>query len=116
GPDAVRDRMENSEAVLLLTSPDLWRKIAHLRPQLPALKHVVHVQHGEHVQAGDGILSYNDLMDAASEQAEIEPTGLEDLAIMHYTSGTTGKPKGAVHVHQAVWGHYATGKYVLDFH
>ena len=35
---------------------------------------------------------------------------------MHYTSGTTGKPKGAVHVHQAVWGHYATGKYVLDLH
>ena len=35
---------------------------------------------------------------------------------MHYTSGTTGKPKGAAHVHQAVWGHYATGKYVLDLH
>ncbi|HEY5640639.1 MAG TPA: AMP-binding protein, partial [Dehalococcoidia bacterium] len=50
------------------------------------------------------------------DTAAIEPTGLEDPAIMHYTSGTTGKPKGAVHVHQAVWGHYATGKYVLDLH
>ncbi len=35
---------------------------------------------------------------------------------MHYTSGTTGKPKGAAHAHRAVYGHYATGKYVLDFH
>ena len=35
---------------------------------------------------------------------------------MHYTSGTTGKPKGAAHVHQAIIGHYATGKYVLDLH
>ena len=52
----------------------------------------------------------------STDQLEIERTGLEDLAIMHYTSGTTGKPKGAVHVHQAVWGHYATGKYVLDLH
>jgi acetyl-CoA synthetase len=116
GPAAVKDRMENSGAVVLLTSPDLWRKIAHIRPELPALKHVIHVQHNARVEASEGILSFNDLMDAASDVAEIEPTGLEDRAIMHYTSGTTGKPKGAVHVHNAVWGYYATGKYVLDFH
>ncbi|HWC30178.1 MAG TPA: AMP-binding protein, partial [Dehalococcoidia bacterium] len=116
GPDAVRDRMENSGAVLLLTSPDLWRKIAEIRNELPALKHVVHVQHGTRIAASEGILSYDDLMDSASDSAAIEKTGLEDRAIMHYTSGTTGKPKGAVHVHQAVWGHYATGKYVLDLH
>ena len=35
---------------------------------------------------------------------------------MHYTSGTTGKPKGAAHVHNAIIGQYATGKYVLDLH
>jgi len=116
GPDAVKDRMENAGAVLLLTSPDLWRKIAAIRGDLPALKDVVHVQHGTRIQASAGILSFDDLMDAADEDASIEQTGLEDPAIMHYTSGTTGKPKGAVHVHQAVWGHYATGKYVLDLH
>jgi len=116
GPDAVKDRLDNAGAVLLLTSPDLWRKIAHIRSALPNLKHVVHVQHGTRIQASEGILSYNDLMDAAPDQTQIERTGLEDRAIMHYTSGTTGKPKGAVHVHNAVWGHYATGKFVLDFH
>jgi acetyl-CoA synthetase len=116
GPEAVKDRMENAGAVLLLTSPDLWRKIASISGDLPALKHVVHVQHGARIQSSDGILSWDDLMDAASDESAIEQTGLEDPAIMHYTSGTTGKPKGAVHVHQAVWGHYATGKYVLDLH
>jgi len=116
GPDAVKDRLADSGAVLLLTSPDLWRKVAQIRPDLPDLKHVVHVQHGKRVQAAEGILSWDDLMDAAPDAAEIERTGLEDYAIMHYTSGTTGKPKGAAHVHQAVWGHYATGKYVLDLH
>ena len=35
---------------------------------------------------------------------------------MHYTSGTTGKPKGAAHVHMAIMGHYATAKHVLDIH
>jgi acetyl-CoA synthetase len=116
GPDAVRDRLENSEASVFLTSPHLWERVGHIRPQLPALKHVIHVDHGKHVEPQEGILSYDELMRGVSDQFEIERTGLEDPAVMHYTSGTTGKPKGALHVHQAVWGHYATGKYVLDLH
>jgi acetyl-CoA synthetase len=116
GPDAVRDRLENSEAVVFLTSPHLWERVKHIRGELPALKHIIHVEHGKRVEPSDGILSYDDLISKASDQFEIEKTGLEDPAIMHYTSGTTGKPKGALHVHQAVWSHYATGKYVLDLH
>ena len=116
GPDAVRDRLADAGAVVFLTSPDLWRRVEAIRPGLPDLRHVVQVQHGKRTPASEGIVSWDDLMDAASDDFAIEPTGLEDLAIMHYTSGTTGKPKGAVHVHQAVWGHYATGKYVLDLH
>ena len=38
------------------------------------------------------------------------------MAMLHFTSGTTGMPKGAVHVHEAVLTHYITGRYVLDFH
>ncbi len=116
GPDAVRDRLADSGAVVFLTSPDLWRRVEGIRRELPELRHVVHVQHGRRTEASEGILSWDDLMDAAADTTEIERTGLEDYAIMHYTSGTTGKPKGAAHVHQAVWGHYATGKYVLDLH
>jgi acetyl-CoA synthetase len=46
----------------------------------------------------------------------IPPTAAEDMALLHFTSGTTGKPKGAVHVHEAVVAHHATGTYALDFH
>ena len=42
--------------------------------------------------------------------------GPDDYSIMHYTSGTTGKPKGAVHRHRAAIQQYATGKWVLDLH
>ena len=53
-------------------------------------------------------------MEAASEEFEIEKTSRDDFCVMHYTSGTTGKPKGVVHAHQAIIGQYATAKYVLD--
>ena len=51
-----------------------------------------------------------------SDRFDIADTGPEDMALLHFTSGTTGKPKGAVHVHGAVAHHYLTGKYALDLH
>ena len=55
-------------------------------------------------------------MSQADENFEIPPTRPEEMALLHFTSGTTGKPKGAIHVHQAVVAHHATGTYALDFH
>ena len=55
-------------------------------------------------------------MDTASEEFEIDNTSMYDYSIMHYTSGTTGKPKGAVHRHLAIVQQYLTGKWVLDLH
>jgi acetyl-CoA synthetase len=46
----------------------------------------------------------------------IPPTDPEDMSCLHFTSGTTGMPKGAVHVHKAVMVHYMTAKYALDMH
>lgn len=43
-------------------------------------------------------------------------TGPEDLALLHFTSGTTGTPKGAMHVHGAVLTHYVSSRYALDLH
>src|SRR5207344_1900464 len=44
------------------------------------------------------------------------PTAPEDMALLHFTSGTTGRPKGAIHVHEAVVTHHVTGLYALDLH
>ena len=44
------------------------------------------------------------------------PTQPDEPALLHFTSGTTGKPKGALHVHDAVVTHWATGRYALDLH
>jgi hypothetical protein len=55
-------------------------------------------------------------MKAASSEFTIPPTDPEEMALLHFTSGTTGMPKGAIHVHNAALMHYVTGKFVLDFH
>jgi acetyl-CoA synthetase len=55
-------------------------------------------------------------MAQASEEFQIQPTEPEQPALLHFTSGTTGTPKGALHVHQAVVAHNITGKFALDFH
>jgi len=113
GPDAVKDRLEDSEARVLVTSPSLKKKIADIIPELPALQKIVTVLRGKQKPDADDLL-YDELMADAADTFEVARTHKEDYAIMHYTSGTTGKPKGAAHVHEAVLGHYATGKYVLD--
>lgn len=115
GPDAVKDRLEDSEAKVLVTSPTLRRKIEEILPELPALQHIVMVK-GNDDELGPSDISYEVAMEKASETFDVVRTHREDHAIMHYTSGTTGKPKGAVHVHGAVVGHYATAKLVLDLH
>lgn len=55
-------------------------------------------------------------MEEADESVEAAPVGAEDIALLHFTSGTTGMPKGAVHVHDAVVSHSWTGWYALDCH
>jgi acetyl-CoA synthetase len=55
-------------------------------------------------------------MRAASDQFSTVATDPEDSALLHFTSGTTGTPKGAIHVHGAVVTHHATGRYALDLH
>jgi acetyl-CoA synthetase len=115
GPEPVWQRLSRGDAKVLVTTRDLYeRKVAVLRERLPGLKHILLADVDEDL--GEGALSLRKLMAAASEVFEIPATRPEDMALLHFTSGTTGMPKGAVHVHEAVLTHFATGRYVLDLH
>jgi acetyl-CoA synthetase len=115
GPEAIRDRLADASAVALVTSPSLLERVEAVRGDLPELRHVILVdREGTTRTRRAEYLSWDDAMRAAHGRLDAEPTGPEDWSIMHYTSGTTGKPKGAAHVHQAILGHYATARYVLD--
>ena len=117
GPEPICSRMSIGGAKVLLTTESLYvRKVAALRERLPELEYVILVGDAHESTSVDGTVDYLTLMDAASEQFEIEATAREDVALLHFTSGTTGTPKGAVHVHEAVVAHHITGKLALDLH
>jgi acetyl-CoA synthetase len=117
GPEPIRQRLGIGDGRVLVTTAALYkRKVADLRQSLPQLEHVLLIGTPEETSTVPGTHNFHALMAAANDQYVIQPTDPEDLALLHFTSGTTGKPKGAMHVHQAVVAHYATGTYALDFH
>ncbi|HSF33350.1 MAG TPA: acetate--CoA ligase [Candidatus Tectomicrobia bacterium] len=115
GPEPVYQRLSRGDAKVLVTTTRLYeQKVAALRPRLPQLQHVLLADVED--DPGDGLRSLPRLLRKAPSVFPIPPTEPEDVAVLHFTSGTTGMPKGAMHVHNAVLTHYVTGKYVLDFH
>jgi acetyl-CoA synthetase len=117
GPEPIRVRMASGQARVLVTTESLYRrKIAAIRAALPDLRHVLLVGDDRGPTAVAGTEDYAALMARADPRFTIEPTDPEDMALLHFTSGTTGRPKGAVHVHEAVVAHHITGRLALDFH
>ncbi len=117
GPEPIRQRLSIGDGRVLVTTATLYkRKVAELRAMLPGLRHVLLIGTAEEVRAIPNTQDFQQLMEQADDRFEIPPTDPEDLALLHFTSGTTGMPKGAMHVHQAVVAHHMTGRYALDFH
>ena len=117
GPEPIHTRLALGSGSVLVTTASLYqKKVAGLRERLPQLKHVLLVSDDGGRTAEPDTLDLATLMREAGPHFTIGPTDPEDRALLHFTSGTTGKPKGAIHVHQAVVAHHATGALALDFH
>ena len=115
GPEPIHERLSLGDARVLVTTEKLYRKkVAPLRTRLPGLKHILLVDAVAH--ASDNVWSLQEWMAGASREFTIPHTDPQSMALLHFTSGTTGRPKGAIHVHEAALMHYMTGKYALDFH
>jgi len=117
GPEPIRTRIVLGQGRALLTTRSLYRrKLEKVISDLPILDHVLVVNDTDDATAVPGTIDLSRIMENASDEFTTAPTSAADASFLHFTSGTTGTPKGAVHVHGAAIMHYATSKFALDLH
>lgn len=115
GPGPILQRLRLGNARVLVTTERLYlRKVADQRNLLDELEYVLIV--GPRTRELEGTMSWDEAVAGADDRFTIPPTDPQDMALLHFTSGTTGMPKGAIHVHGAVAAHRMTAWYALDLH
>jgi len=100
GPDALEYRLQNSEAVVALGEEASLPNLAQVRAQCPHLQHIIGIGDAREVN----VHAWNVLLDKAASQFECVDTEAEDPAILIFTSGTTGPPKGSLAAHRSLLG------------
>ena len=115
GPEPILARMSKGRAKAIFSQASLFRKkILPILNSLPELEHIILIDDDGLLKEISGAIDFIKLMDKGDPTPILEKTLPMDMALLHFTSGTTGEPKGAVHVHQAVVFHKASGQYALD--
>jgi len=113
GPDPIRNRLEIGTARVLITTEKLYRKkVADWRQSYPSLQHVLLFD--LHRECPADCLDLDKMMADQPTDFQLCDTSAEDTALLQFTSGSTGQPKGAIHVHAAVVHHLHSGFYALD--
>ncbi|MGV1795067.1 AMP-binding protein [Rhizobium sp. A37_96] len=100
GAEALEYRLKASGASAIVTNRFGLERLRPIRDQLPELAQVISID-----GADKGVAGFADLVAAHPPLFEVADTGPDDPALMIFTSGTTGPPKGALHGHRVLPGH-----------
>ena len=115
GPEPILARMKKGKGKILFSYASLFRKkVLPILGSLPFLEHILLIDDDGSLEDIKKAINFRDLIRTADPSPILEPTSPDDVALLHFTSGTTGEPKGAVHVHQAVVYHKISGRFALD--
>ncbi|MFH2024328.1 MAG: acetate--CoA ligase [bacterium] len=114
GDESLHVRLENAETSVIITQRKHVSKVRRILEKSPYLKHIVIVDYDGKHPLREREIAFNLEETVPVEEFEIFPTKAESPSVLHYTSGTTGQPKGVKHVHYSLISQYLTTKWVLD--
>lgn len=113
GEESLLVRLADAATSAIVTQKKQLHKIRKIRDQLPKLQYIIVVDAGE-AALQEREVRFELEREKGIEQFPVYPTMAESPSVLHYTSGTTGQPKGAQHVHSSIISQYLTAKWVLD--
>jgi len=114
GDESLWVRLENAQTKTIITQRKHVSKVRKILDKMPFLEHIILVDHQSSKPLQDREVAFD--LDTADpvEHLEVAPTKAESPSVLHYTSGTTGQPKGVKHVHYSLISQYITARWILD--
>ncbi len=114
GEDSLWTRLDNAGTCTIVTQKKHVRKVRKIVDRLPGLRHIVVVDAdpAKPLKERESALDLHGL--PRVDEYTVHATTADSPSVLHYTSGTTGQPKGAQHVHNSLIAQYITSKWVLD--
>ena len=114
GDESLFVRLENAQTRAILTQRKHAPKVRKILDKLPSLERIIIVDHDGKAPLQKKEAAFSLEKAAPVEHLDIHPTQAESPSLLHYTSGTTGLPKGVKHVHYSLISQYLTAKWVHD--
>ena len=114
GSESLFTRLDDAQTAAIITQRKHLQKVRNIITTLPSLKNIIVVDHDGVKPLKEHEMAFDMEKEEPVEDFDIFPSKAETPSVLHYTSGTTGKPKGAQHVHYSLISQYISAKYVLD--
>ncbi len=113
GDESLEVRLASAGTRAVLTTQKHVKKVRAVQGKLPALEQIIVVE-GDPAKLKEGEAFFDVEAAPRVERFDAFRSEAETPSVLHYTSGTTGQPKGAQHVHGSLWGQALTTHWVLD--
>lgn len=114
GDESLFIRLENAQTRAIITQKKHAPKIRKILDRMPFLEFIIVVDHDPSKPLSPKEFAFDLEKMPKVDKFDVHPTKAESPSVLHYTSGTTGQPKGVKHVHYSLISQYLTAKWVLD--
>jgi acetyl-CoA synthetase len=114
GDESLHVRLDNAETTAIITQKKHVKKVRKILDKMPYLKHIIVVDDDGKKPLKEREVAFSLEKAKPVENFDIFPAKAESPSVLHYTSGTTGQPKGVKHVHYSLISQYLSAKWVLD--